>query len=52
MTPEYEVFFVDGTTETVKAYNVDFHETHIAFSNTTLVKAYRSETVDKIERVI
>jgi hypothetical protein len=51
MTPEYEVIFTDGTKDRVKAYNVEFHDTHVAFSNTTLVKAFRSDSVASIERL-
>lgn len=52
MIPEYEVTLTNGTKVTVKAYDVEFHETHVAFRNTTLVKAFRSETVDSIERIV
>lgn len=52
MTPEYEITFTDGTQARVSAYNVEFHDTHVAFSNTTLVKAFRAETVQKIERLL
>lgn len=52
MTPEYEVILTDGTTERVAAYDVEFNRTHVAFKNTTLVKAFRAETVDRIERLM
>lgn len=52
VTPEYEITFTDGTQARVSAYNVEFHDTHVAFSNTTLVKAFRAETVQKIERLL
>jgi hypothetical protein len=52
VTPEYEITFTDGKTEKVKAYNVEFTLTHVAFSNTTLVAAYKSETVASVKRLL
>lgn len=50
MIPEYEVTLTNGEVERVCAYNVEFHDTHVAFSNTTLVKAFRAASVERITR--